>query len=85
MYSLAILMKYFLKEIKGSEFWVVQKQHLNDKNSIFVQLHFIICYILIYGYHINYLKYTNNITAYIFHYLLFYIYKQDQHNYFWYY
>ena len=31
MYSLAILMKYFLKENKLPEFWVVKVQHLCDE------------------------------------------------------
>ena len=41
---------------------------------------------MIYGYHTNYLKYTNNIPAQLFSYLLFYMKPHyDQHNYFWYY
>ena len=42
-------------------------------DNISFQYHFITCYVTIYGYYINYLKYTNNIPAKLFHYLLFYI------------
>ena len=39
-----------------------------------------------YGYHINYLKYTNSIPAQFLQYLVFYMKPDmDQHNYYWYY
>ena len=40
---------------------------------MFVLQHFIGCYTMVYGYHISYLKYTNNIPAQFFRNLLFYM------------
>ena len=72
MYSLAILMKCFLKENKLSEPWILFIFMMNNNFSSKP------LYQLLYDdirYHINYFKYmyTNNIPAQFFHYLLFYL------------
>ena len=68
MHSLAILIEYFLKENKLSEFWVVFNKNYRMNKSVcyIITLHHI--NIMIYGYHINYIKYTNKLPN-----LLFYI------------
>ena len=63
MYSLVILMKKTNCQSSG---WFS-----NNIRMIFS------CYIMIYGYHINYLKYTNTIPAQFFRYVLVYM-KQDR-------
>ena len=64
------LRKYFWKKIKCQNFWCFSNNIF--RILIFVQEHIVSRYIMI----INYLKYTNNIPAQFFRYLLFYI-KSD--------
>ena len=51
----------------------------DELNTNFVLQHFISCYVMIYAYHINYLRYTNSIAAQFFRALLFYM-KPDTIN-----
>ena len=56
MHSLAILMKYFLKENKILiRSWLLSNKNYMMNNE-FVQYHFISCYIMINGYHMNYIN-----------------------------
>ena len=63
IHSLDILMKYFYCQSFG---WFSNKISIMTNNFFSYNT-------LLAGYHINYLKYTNNITAQYFRYLLFYM------------
>ena len=81
MYGLAILMKYFLKKkifVKSSE-WFSDIMYLMNNNFLF-QNTLSAVIIMIYGYNINYLKYTNNIPAQLI--IILYETRYNQHNYF---
>ena len=73
MYGLAILMKYFWKENELCSVWFINNIYMMNNTFCSITL-----YLLLYQYNnlfllwyrVNYLKYTNTISAQFFHYLL---------------